>query len=142
MSHGHTQGDGAGLRAGNLKLPFLAIFVLVVFWACDGGNLFGPGVGVEPTISEIDVPASVDSGAELPVSARAVGAVQLDSVMIRAQVGDYDETEVVEVGNASTDVTAEALFQIPEVITCFHDYTPSAKKATPVIAANIITLPE
>ncbi len=111
----HRHSAATGMRA--LRPLGLVLFALLVFWACDGGNLFGPGVGVGPRIVDLSVPASVDSGEELVVRARAVGAVRVDSVSLGAVVGDFEGREVVAPDRDALEISVEAVFSIPSVIT-------------------------
>ncbi len=100
-----------------LRLLGFGLFGLVAFWACDGGNLFGPGTGIGPRIIELNAPPTIDSGEEVPVGVHAVGSIRVDSIVVGATVGDFHATEVVSLESGELDVRVEPRFAVPSVIT-------------------------
>ncbi len=99
------------------RLLLYGLLTGLFVWGCDGHNLFGPGVGVGPQILDFRLPPSVDSGEDLGVGVRVSGLTAIDSIMVRAQVGDFLEREVSVPSSGGQDANEEFVFRIPEVIT-------------------------
>jgi hypothetical protein len=102
---------------GGWRTLMAGVVVAVVAWGCEGNNLFGPGVGVGPQITEFHTPVSVKSGETMTVEARAVALIRVDSIVLTANGGEFAFRRVQLSQQGETDFRTGADFEIPRPIT-------------------------
>ncbi len=85
--------------------------VAAAAWGCEGRHLWEP-VTTPPTIVEFSAPAQVAEGASIPITARAIGLVRVDSFVVEA-TGAVTGRQVQTNTDPDRDVTFNFTFTAP-----------------------------
>ncbi|TVP42368.1 MAG: hypothetical protein EA350_16125 [Gemmatimonadales bacterium] len=107
----------ASKSSSRLRAGFVAAGVLALgLAACDGSNAFAP-VGVGPSVVELFAPEQTQGGAEFQVSARAVAAVRVDSIVVTVTGGGLDYRETQTNSGRENDVTYTFDVTVPSAVS-------------------------
>jgi hypothetical protein len=84
--------------------------------ACDGSNAFSP-VGVGPSVVDLFAPEQAPGASQFQVSARAVAAVRVDSIVVTVTGGGIDYRQTQTNAGRENDVTYTFDVSVPAAIS-------------------------
>lgn len=96
------------------RAPLIAGFLAValVATACDGTSAFSSN-SIPPELLLLEAPSPVESGGTLPVTVRAVGAVPMDTIVVRVQGSGINLVQRLEGESRELDMLREVSFDLP-----------------------------
>ncbi|TVP77405.1 MAG: hypothetical protein EA352_03710 [Gemmatimonadales bacterium] len=89
-----------------------ALVVAVALAACDGSSAFSSNT-IPPELLSLEAPTPVESGQSFTVSVRAVGAVPMDTIVVRVQGSGVNLEQRLEGESRELDMQRQVSFDLP-----------------------------
>jgi hypothetical protein len=118
--------------------------VTAAAWGCEGRHVWAP-VTRPPTILEFSGPAQVAEGASIPITARAVGLVRVDSFVVEATgavTGRQVQTNTAPDADVTFNFTFTAPSPTPSTVASFSGFAVDAQGNASEIVSLLVSIPD